>query len=378
MQKVLADFDAAKDPHGGKCGTCHNPHVQKTAAAAANSCTTSGCHANWRDTPFHVGASHKQIASRCLTCHVPHAARVDASDCEGCHRSVRSRGGLRPPLPFDTAKALRRADATPAAGSLVTAFADARQSLMMAPIARGGPAAESGDDAIAFERNDVSPAANYAASPLSRPPPSPAGPFPHARHAKLACLVCHTTGTGVGRLTFQPPRGCAICHHQAPASSRCATCHEKNEYMAVKHTTMTVTVPGHDPRPRPVDFFHAMHAKRACLECHTTPVTLALSTAQAQCKDCHSDHHAAGRNCSACHTAADPKLAHQSLETAHQRCDACHTATTIAELTPTRSFCSTCHAQKAKGHYDQKECSVCHFLAEPGTYRSRLITTPPE
>jgi hypothetical protein len=33
MQKVLADFDPAKDPHGGKCGTCHNPHVQKTAAA---------------------------------------------------------------------------------------------------------------------------------------------------------------------------------------------------------------------------------------------------------------------------------------------------------------------------------------------------------
>ena len=154
-------------------------------------------------------------------------------------------------------------------------------------------------------------------------------------------------------------------------------CHKTNESMAVKHTTMTVTVPGHDPRPRPVDFFHAVHTKRTCLECHTTPVTLALSTAQAQCKDCHSDHHAVGRNCSTCHTVADPKLAHQSLETAHQRCDACHTATTIAELTPTRSFCSTCHAAKAKGHYDQKECSVCHFLAEPGVYRSRLITSRP-
>ena len=390
MQKVLADFDAAKDPHGGKCGTCHNPHVQKTAAAAANSCTTSGCHANWRDTPFHVGATHKQIASRCLTCHLPHAAKVDASDCEGCHRSVRSRGALRPPLPFDTTKALRRAGAatsppspnvrvgtTTTPAPLDVAYADSRHSATMASIRTSGPSAESGEAAMPVERGNEQPAANYAGAPLSRAPPSVADSFPHARHAKLACLVCHVTGTGVGLLTFKPPRGCAICHHQAPSSGRCATCHEKNEYMAVKHATMTVTVPGHDPRPRPVDFFHAVHTKRTCLECHTTPVTLAPSRAQAQCKDCHSDHHAAGRNCSACHTVVDPKSAHQSLETAHERCDACHTATTIAELTPTRSFCSTCHATKAKGHYDQKECSVCHFLAEPGVYRSRLIAARP-
>ena len=378
MQKVLADFDESKDPHGGKCGTCHNPHLQKTAAAAVKSCATAGCHANWRDTPFHVGAAHKQIASQCLTCHVPHAAKVDASDCEGCHMAVRSRGRLRPPLPFDTAKALRRVGTTSAPLSPDAAYTDSRHSVTMASIRSSGPSAESGDDAMLLDRDDVRPAANYAGAPLSRAPPAEAAPFPHARHAKLACLVCHTTGTGVGLLTFKPPRGCAICHHQAPASGRCATCHTTSEYTAVKHTTITVTVPGHDPRPRPVDFFHAVHTKRACLECHTTPVTLMPSTAQAQCKDCHSEHHAAGRNCSACHTIADPKFAHRTPEAAHQRCDACHTATTIAELTPTRSFCSTCHTAKAKGHYDQKECSVCHFLAEPGVYRSRLVTTRPQ
>jgi nitrate/TMAO reductase-like tetraheme cytochrome c subunit len=377
MQKVLPDFDAAKDPHGGKCGTCHNPHVQKTAAEAVKSCTTAGCHANWRDEPFHVGASHKQIAPRCLTCHVPHAAKVDASNCEGCHLKVRSRGKLRPPLPFDTTKALRRVGTTTAPPATEAAYADSRHSVTMALTSGPGPSAESVDDATAPEREDVRSAANYAAAPLSRAPPAEADPFPHARHAKLACLVCHETGTGVGRLTFTPPRGCAICHHQAPTSGKCATCHAKSEYTAVQHTTMRVTVPGHDPRPRPVDFFHAVHTKRACLDCHTTPVTLAPSTAQAQCRDCHSDHHAADRNCSACHTIADPKFAHRTLETAHQRCDACHTATTVAELTPTRSFCSACHATKGKGHYDQKECSVCHFLAEPGVYRSRLITSRP-
>ena len=377
MQKVLADFDPAKDPHGGKCGTCHNPHVQKTATAAVKSCTTAGCHANWRDEPFHVGASHRQIAPQCLTCHVPHAAKVDASNCEGCHQSVRSRGKLRPPLPFDTTKALRRADAGKAPGPVDSAYADSRHSVTMASTRGGGPAAESSDDATLFERDDVRPAVYYAGAGLSRPPPGAADSFPHARHAKLACLVCHTTGTGVGRLTFKPPRGCAICHHQAPTSSNCSTCHTTSEYTAVKHATMTVTVPGHEPQSRPVDFFHTAHAKRKCLECHTTPVTRSLSPAQAQCKDCHTDHHAVGRDCSGCHRIADPKLAHRSLETAHQRCDACHTATTVAELTPTRSFCSTCHTAKAKGHYEQKECSVCHFLAEPAAYRASLITSRP-
>lgn len=377
MQKVLADFDEAKDPHGGKCGTCHNPHVQKKVAAAVTSCTTAGCHANWRDEPFHVGASHKQVGTQCLTCHLPHRAKVDASNCEGCHVSVRARGKLRPPLPFDTTKALRRADATTAPGPPDVTYADSRHSVTMVSIRGGGPAAESSDDAMLLERNEVAPAGDYTGVRLSRPPPAAADSFPHARHAKLACLVCHETGTGVGRLTFKPPRGCAICHHQAPTSGGCATCHKTNEYAAVKHTTVTVTVPGHEPHPQPVDFFHALHTKRTCVECHSTPVTRALSAAQAQCKDCHSDHHAIGRNCSACHTIADPKAAHRSLEAAHQRCDACHTATTIAELTPTRSFCSTCHAAKAKGHYDQKECSVCHFLAEPGVYRSKLVTSRP-
>jgi len=375
MQKVLADFDEGKDPHGGKCGTCHNPHVQKTPAAAT-SCATAGCHANWRDEPFHVGANHKQVGAQCLTCHEPHRSKVDASDCEGCHLSVRARGKLRPPLPFDTTRALRRVSTMTAPPPPEATYPVSRHSVMMVSFRGGGPA-PSGDDATLFGRDARTPQADYAGDDLSRPPPAKADSFPHARHAKLACLECHETGAGHGRLTFQPPRGCAICHHQAPTSARCASCHQKGEYAAAKHTTVTVSVPGHEPNPRPVDFLHALHTTRTCVECHTTPVTLALSPVKAQCKDCHSEHHAIGRNCSACHTIAEPKVAHRTLETAHQRCDACHTATTIAGLTPTRSFCSTCHAAKSKGHYEQKECSVCHFLADPAAYRARLITSRP-
>jgi hypothetical protein len=377
MQKVLADFDEAKDPHGGKCGTCHNPHVQDTPAAAVKSCTTAGCHSNWRDEPFHVGASHRSIAAQCLTCHAPHRAKVDASNCESCHLSVRSRGRLRPPLPFDTTKALRRVDATTAPRPPEATYSESRHSVVMVSIRDVGPRPQSGYYATLLERDDVTPQAEYTGVHLLPPPPARADSFPHARHAKLACLACHETGEGHGRLTFEAPRGCTICHHQAPTSARCASCHQKEEYAAAKRMTMTVSVPGHDPNPRPVDFVHALHATRPCVECHTTPVTLAPSPAKAQCKDCHSEHHAAGRTCSACHTIAEPKFAHRTLEAAHQRCDACHTATTIAELTPTRNFCSTCHAAKSKGHYEQKECSVCHFLAEPGVYRSRLTTSSP-
>lgn len=377
MRQVLADFDEGKDPHGGKCGTCHNPHVQKTPAAARASCTTAGCHANWREEPFHVGASHKAVGAQCLTCHAPHRARVDASDCVGCHTSVRERGTLRPPLPFDTSRALRRMTTAAPRPAPVT-IPVAQHSVMTGPAPDDAFAPESGDDGMQFEADGGPPDdGDYSGVGLSRPPPAATDSFPHARHAaKLACLTCHETGAGHGRLTFEPPRGCAICHHQAPAEARCTSCHRTEQYASPKEVTVTVAVPGRQPHARPVDFLHARHVSRKCVECHTTPVTLEPSPAAVQCKDCHSEHHAAGRDCSSCHANADPKSAHKTLETAHQRCDACHTATTIARLTPTRSFCGTCHAANVKDHYEQRECTVCHFLAEPGVYRSKLVTRP--
>jgi hypothetical protein len=376
MRRVLADFDEGKDPHGGKCGSCHNPHVQKTPADARASCTTAGCHANWRDEPFHVGESHRKVGEQCLTCHLPHRAKADASDCVACHTSVRSRGSRRPPLPFDTTQALRRASVRPAAmphqPRPVT-----RHSGITGPAPDDGDAEPPGDDATLFAVGIGPPPGGGSGFGLTRSPPVAADSFPHARHAaKLACLTCHQTGDGHGRLTFERPRGCAICHHQAPAQARCISCHQTEEYATPKRVTVTVTVPTRQPNPRPVDFLHARHVSRTCVECHTTPVTLAPAPTTVQCKDCHSDHHAAGRTCATCHTIADPKVAHTTPEVAHQRCDACHTATTIAALTPTRSFCGTCHVAKAKDHYDQRECTVCHFLAEPAVYRSRLATRP--
>jgi hypothetical protein len=374
MKKVLADFDEARDPHGGKCGTCHNPHTQKTPEAAARTCESSGCHSDTRKEPFHSGAAHRRVASQCLTCHVPHSAKVDASNCAGCHESVRARGKFKPPLPFDTTAALRRSDNSSTPHRISGTFSphpSGTTRLALASIDNSAPRTHR-DALLAF----AAPVPEISYLGVGPPPAPPAAPdsFPHSRHEKIACLVCHQTGSGHGILTFERPRGCAICHHQAPAQARCTRCHSDREYGTPKQLTATVTVPGHEPKPRPVEFLHTIHAKKVCVDCHSTPVTLLPPASKATCRDCHEDHHAAGRNCSSCHSITQPKAAHKNVEASHQRCDACHTATTVARLTPTRSFCSTCHTEKATSHNPQKECTVCHFLADPATYKPKLMT----
>lgn len=350
MQKALPDFNTERDPHKGKCGTCHNAHTQTTPQAALKSCTNAGCHNQWREEPFHVGSHHKNIGERCITCHVPHSAKVDASDCAGCHERIRATGNLRPPVRFDTTKALKRGggDPQPDPGGAGT------------PTADGDTTPEPDDSGV-----DVSVSA-----------PAAIDSFPHARHVKLACLVCHSTGTGHGSLTFERPRGCSICHHQAPATNQCATCHKPDALAAPRPLTVTVTVAHAAPRPRTVGFRHERHTKTACIECHTAPVTLAVAPARAQCADCHTSHHAADRDCSHCHQVADPVAAHRAPQFTHQQCDACHVPRTIELLTPTRSLCATCHAAQRATHYATKECTVCHFLMEPSAFRARLMGAP--
>ena len=52
-------------------------------------------------------------------------------------------------------------------------------------------------------------------------------------------------------------------------------------------------------------------------------------------------------------------------------CVQCHQSATVARLTPTRSFCLTCHSPKVD-HYAPTECTECHFQASPETYRPHL------
>ncbi|MDZ4673050.1 MAG: hypothetical protein SGI84_01265 [Gemmatimonadota bacterium] len=351
MQQILATFDPSKDPHGGSCGTCHNPHTQETPQAAGQTCTTAGCHANWRETPFHTGTSHRRVGEQCLTCHNPHAAKVDASDCVACHTTVTNKyGALRVrPLPFDTTRALR-------------------------PIARH----ESLLDEPVRGKGDVPPP---DLPPSPRPAelqPAKADSFPHPRHSSLACITCHVApNQPTGRLTFLAPRGCQICHHQRAETNNCATCHQPGELGTSLALTIPIATKDKAPRPRAVSFAHDTHTALRCQQCHTQPVSLAPTAAVRTCADCHADHHTAQRNCASCHTGAELRTAHaENIAATHQACDACHTSSTVALLTPDRSFCVTCH-QPQVDHYARRECTTCHFLLAPAAYRPHLLQRPP-
>jgi hypothetical protein len=341
MQAVLAEFDPAKDPHRGTCGDCHNPHIQRMAAEAAQTCASAKCHADWRSDPFHVGKNHVAVAKNCILCHEPHHAKVDASDCAGCHAAVKERKagkGLNPPLPFDTAAALRRVS-------------------LNLPV-RHGPFFD-----------DPPP----GDPPRGGPPPA-ADSFPHARHKALSCITCHTSRSQRSRLTFQRPRGCQICHHQAPKTSECGTCHTPAQLAVPESVTATVAVAGAPARVHATRFEHATHRALSCVSCHTTPVSLDPDPKTLSCAACHDDHHAPGRRCAACHAADAPeaRAAHAPPAEAHLGCSACHTAGIVARLAPDRRLCLSCHAKQAD-HYSTRECAVCHFGATPEELRPRLL-----
>ena len=340
MRQLLATFDSAKDPHGGSCGMCHNPHTDAKPKDALKSCADSKCHANWRNVPFHVGAAHRKVAQRCETCHQPHAARVDASDCTGCHAGVRKGGGrINPPLPFDTTKALQQSE-----------------RLIERDRSRGQGDAPPGDPP------------GTANVSLAFPPDT----FSHQRHRRLACLTCHSTTSRRSKLTFEAPRGCQICHHQGPSRSDCATCHAEDELTPARSVSVQVAVPQHEPRSHDVSFEHSKHTKVQCVQCHTTPVSLDPEPKVKACLACHEDHHTAQRDCATCHLTAEIKPAHAPPVTAHEGCDACHRSTTVQALMPDRGFCLTCHSA-ADDHYAPRQCTECHFLGSPDGYRSHLL-----
>jgi hypothetical protein len=288
-----------------------------------------------------VGAPHRRVAQQCELCHLPHAAKVDASDCAGCHAAVksRSRGRVNPPQAFDTTRALRR----------------------VSLIERRGQELKG--------KGDANP-------PRAAPPPVPprsaaVDSFPHDRHKQLACLTCHVTSRPTARLTFVPPRGCQICHHQAPTTRNCASCHGADELAAPHAETISVAVEAHAARPRTVAFAHDAHAKLSCTTCHDTPVTLEPGAPVKACTGCHEDHHTARRDCAACHATAAIRAAHPDSANAHVACDACHRESTVARLVPDRGLCLTCHAAQRE-HYPTRECTGCHFQASPNAYRAHL------
>jgi hypothetical protein len=88
MQRILATYDPALDPHAGVCGDCHNPHTQQEPADALATCASAGCHDDAaRLSAFHRGLDHK-VVDDCLRCHEPHTWKAPV-ECAACHRQLR-------------------------------------------------------------------------------------------------------------------------------------------------------------------------------------------------------------------------------------------------------------------------------------------------
>ena len=185
---------------------------------------------------------------------------------------------------------------------------------------------------------------------LSRPaPPRPAtgsgsssDSFPHARHAKVACLTCHLDKSGA-MLTFTRPDGCRSCHHKDPQHADCLYCHAQKGPPLYIEKNVTIAAAGDPPRVRPVRFPHGQHTKLGCAGCHTTPGTLLPADSVDGCHGCHEKHHAVGPSCATCHRTDSIMAPHEPLTKPHAGCDACHATANIAPLTPTRQFCLACH-----------------------------------
>ncbi len=203
------------------------------------------------------------------------------------------------------------------------------------------------------------------------PVAQPGDTFSHARHKSLHCLTCHLSRTGA-MLTFEPPRGCQICHHQAPARSDCIHCHEAGSVPPAVEVHVVIVPAGKPARDRPVAFQHERHAELRCTECHGQPVTLAPVDSAGSCRGCHDRHHRAGRNCATCHRTEAITRPHARPVRAHVACNSCHPTAAISPLSPTRSFCLACHPPDVD-HHPERECADCHFQAGQDDYRTRLL-----
>jgi len=195
--------------------------------------------------------------------------------------------------------------------------------------------------------------------------------FSHARHQRLACLTCHLSNSG-SVLTFEPPRGCQICHHTIEARAGCDRCHEPGSIPATLEIPVAIAAAGHPPRTRTVAFPHEEHTELPCRGCHAQAVTLEPVDSAQSCRGCHAEHHEVGRTCATCHRTEHIVAPHAPPVQAHEACDACHPTDAIAPLTPTRSFCLTCH-DPAVDHHQERECVACHLQSTPEAYRSHLL-----
>jgi hypothetical protein len=138
------------------------------------------------------------------------------------------------------------------------------------------------------------------AAPVSQP-----WPFPHARHGRLGCTVCHSGAETGARAGLPDLRLCARCHATAPGGISAALWPATPTEPTAPPPWIRVTrVPEH------VFFSHRRHVTMAGLDCASCHSAVAEATAplarpprrldMEACLRCHRQE-SASDDCLACH-----------------------------------------------------------------------------
>lgn len=312
MRDKLQDSMPADEPHNAICGTCHNPHEQATAADAVLTCANGSCHQQV-DT---VTAMHRDLGpgvlQNCTLCHGAHDWKVKGDECSSCHKPEDLDNPARKPI-----KRLH-----------TTARQQTVFELVLAPTR------------ILF-------------SMLGEPP------FRHRLHTSVACKSCHESEDGHGLLKIRTAADCEGCHHSAENRGRCASCHTSSELGGTYRRSFSWKLSvWKTPRSRTLDFTHARHAKAECQSCHKREAALRSTTS---CASCHTEHHDAGRTCTACHASGQDVREHDNQ--VHLSCTTagCHQDKTTATLRTQRNVCLACHTDQGQ-HEPKGDCATCHMI----------------
>lgn len=293
MQATLAGFDRTTEPHGARCGDCHNPHEQTTPSEAFQTCERAGCHATPQVlTPFHRGIT-ASVLSDCGRCHESHDWTVEGIECTICHTrpppdprvdaatSAVLASRLQDPFRHETHRSVACIDchtSREAHGSLaVKTPADCMAC-------HHDPARTPNCTACHGARTLTSayPRATTMRLSIWDAPRERTLAFDHRDHPALACARCHATP-----LTLAVTTACTDCHsdHHRPETD-CAGCHTRPPTTA--HTVDVHT--------------------QGCAGsgCHGPAGPARLVTTRGFCLGCHQDQrrHQVGKNCADCHLVA--------------------------------------------------------------------------
>jgi hypothetical protein len=133
-----------------------------------------------------------------------------------------------------------------------------------------------------------------------------------------------------------------------PLNIACDNCHTFTGWKPIR------AVPEFDHKKTKYPLL-GMHAKVACMQCHTSPI---FSNAGTRCADCHADIHKSqfGANCEQCHTVKGWQVSLKAtrehsnrfpLAGAHATldCDSCHKGAAVGQFRGLSTDCYSCHAQ---------------------------------